>query len=94
MQKEAESEGEVDVDQDRAIAGVVEGFIEAYENLADAQVHTLQAQLELIGQLERGETLTSEGLAIKRQIVEEHLRILDENREQPAQVRAALRLRR
>ena len=29
MQKEAESEREGDVDQDRAIAGVVDGFIEA-----------------------------------------------------------------
>jgi hypothetical protein len=72
----------------------VQGFIEAYENLANAQVHTLQAQLELIGQLERGETPTPEGLALKRQILEEHLRILDEHRDQPAQVRAALRLRR
>ena len=94
MQKEVESEREVDVDQERAIAGVVEGFIEAYENLADAQAHTLQAHLELIGQLERGESPTTEGLALKRQIVEEHLRILDEHRDHPAQVRVALRLHR
>jgi hypothetical protein len=90
MEIDAESNPD---DNTKAIIGLVEGFIEAFETMADEQIHMVRAQLELIGQLERGESPTVEALALKRQVLEEHLRILTENRQQPAQVRAALRLR-
>jgi hypothetical protein len=78
----------------KAMMGLVEGFIDAVETMADEQIQMVHAQLELIEQLARGERPTPEALALKRQVLEEHLRILVENRQQPAQVRAALRLRK
>ena len=94
MQVDAESERNPDEEHTKIVMGLIEGFIDAFETMADEQMHMVQGQLELIGQLERGERPTVEALAVKRQVLEEHLRVLGENRQQPAQVRAALRLRK